>query len=107
MLMLSGKTQSGVSYAISTAQAIELVALWLVKAGREDDAMKPEQPYRWRHAGYVSDFDSFMQGYLERRPAVEKDQQHGWYLLWDKHVDQGEIAAAQRDNVPIKSYSYR
>jgi hypothetical protein len=107
MEMLSGKTQSAVSYVISPAQATELVAFRPVIAVREDKTMKPEKPYRWRHAGYVSDFDSFMLGYLERRPAVEKDQQHGWYLLWDKHVDQGEIAAAQRDNVPIKSYSYR
>jgi hypothetical protein len=104
--MLPGKTQSAVCYAISPAPTIELVAFRPVVAEREEKAMKPEQPYRWRHAGYVSEFDSFMQTYLQRRPAVEKDQQRGWYLLWDKHVDQGQIAAEQQDNVPVKSYYY-
>jgi hypothetical protein len=77
-----------------------VIALW------EENAMRAQQPYRKGHAGYVSEFEQFMEGYLHNRPAVEKDQQFGWYLLWDKHVNQDAIKKEHEDSVPVKSYYY-
>jgi hypothetical protein len=37
---------------------------------------------------------------------VEKDQQYGWYMLWDKHVDLKAIEKEHQDSVPVKSYYY-
>jgi hypothetical protein len=71
--------------------------------------MRAQQPYRPRHEGYVSEFESFFDGYLHEHPALPRDQEHGWYLLWDKHVDFDELTRDQASTVPLKprSYSYR
>jgi hypothetical protein len=84
----------------------ELAAFRKVIAHREDTVMKAQQPYRPRHSGYVSEFEDFLNTYVHRHPAVEKDQQTGWYLLWDKHVDLGELNKERADTVPFKSYYY-
>lgn len=68
--------------------------------------MRPQAPYRPRHGGYVSEFEQFMGGYLAGHPGVEPDQQKGWYLLWDKHVDLGELKKAEEDHVPLPPYYY-
>ncbi|GAB3428477.1 DUF3460 family protein [Massilia solisilvae] len=68
--------------------------------------MKAQQPYEPRHGGYVSEFEEFLGRYVHQHPAVEKDQQHGWYLLWDKQVDLDELAKEQRDHVPLPPYYY-
>lgn len=68
--------------------------------------MKAQQPYRPRHEGYVSEFEQFLNGYLGKRPGIEKDQQHGWYMLWDKHVDLDALGKEREDTVPVKSYYY-
>jgi len=54
----------------------------------------------------VSDFTEFLHNYMTHRPYIEKDQQYGWYMLWDKHVDQNAIAKERQDTVPVKSYYY-
>ena len=37
---------------------------------------------------------------------VEDDQQKGWYLLWDKQVDLGELDKERADHVPLPPYYY-
>jgi hypothetical protein len=69
--------------------------------------MKARQPYRPRHEGYVSEFEQFLNGYLARRPEVEKDQQRGWYNLWDKQVDLQAVSKEHEDTVRVKSYYYQ
>lgn len=68
--------------------------------------MKTLRPYRPGHTGYVSDFTEFLHNYMTHRPYIEKDQQYGWYMLWDKHVDQKAIENEREDTVPVKPYSY-
>jgi hypothetical protein len=68
--------------------------------------MKPHaEPYRVGHAGYVSEFDQFLHEFLERHPEVERDQKRGWYIWWDHRVDLSELDK-QRNDLPVKSYSY-
>jgi hypothetical protein len=68
--------------------------------------MKPQQPYRTGHEGYISEFEQFLNGYVTEHPKVPREQERGWYQLWDKHVDFDEIARAGKDSVPVKSYYY-
>jgi Protein of unknown function (DUF3460) len=68
--------------------------------------MKPQPSYRQGNSGYVSEFEQFLNGYVSGHPRVAKDQERGWYLLWDKHVNFDEIAKARQDAVPVKSYYY-
>jgi hypothetical protein len=68
--------------------------------------MKFQQTYRPQHGGYVSEFTSFINGYQRQHPNMEKDQQHGWYLLWDKHVDFDELKEEEQANIPLKPGTY-
>jgi hypothetical protein len=68
--------------------------------------MKWQQSYHAGHGGYVSEFENFLNGYVGGHPYVPKDQERGWYMLWDKHVDFDELAKAQKDTVPVRSYYY-
>jgi hypothetical protein len=68
--------------------------------------MKPQQPYHIGHEGYVSEFEEFLNGYVTGHPKVPGEQERGWYLLWDKHVDFDELARSRMDWVPVKSYYY-
>ena len=68
--------------------------------------MKAQRPYRPGHAGYVSEFESFLDGYRMQHPALPSDQQRGWYLLWDKHVDFDELAREQAADVPLRRGHY-
>ncbi len=66
---------------------------------------KPEQ-YRPFAGGYVSEFDQFLDGFLDRHPDVEEDRQRGWYIWWDHRVDLDELDKQRKDSVPVKPYSY-
>lgn len=68
--------------------------------------MRPQAPYRPRHGGYVSEFEQFLGSYLAGHPDCERDQQKGWYLLWDKQVDLKELKKAEEDRVPLPPYYY-
>jgi hypothetical protein len=68
--------------------------------------MKPQQPYRPQHEGYVSEFESFLDGYVHQHPALPSDQQRGWYLLWDKRVNFDELARDHAADVPLKPGTY-
>jgi hypothetical protein len=54
----------------------------------------------------VSEFEEFLNGYVTGHPKVPGEQERGWYLLWDKHVDFDELARSRMDWVPVKSYYY-
>lgn len=62
--------------------------------------------YQLGHAGYVSPFTEFMDGFLEQHPEVQEQQRSGWYLFWDQHVDQDDLKRAGFDTVPLKGYDY-
>jgi len=66
---------------------------------------KVEQ-YRPRSRSYVSDFEQFLEGFLEQHPQVREDQMRGWYLWWDHRVDLDELDKQRADTVPVKSYQY-
>lgn len=68
--------------------------------------MNTYHSYRPRHSGYVSEFTQFIDRYMGQRPELEKDQQRGWYMLWDKHVDLNALEKEHEDTVPLHSYYY-
>jgi hypothetical protein len=69
--------------------------------------MRTHSPrYRPMGAGYVSEFDQFMDDYLARRPAVAEQRQRRWYVWWDHVVDLDELARQRQDSVPVKPYHY-
>lgn len=55
---------------------------------------------------YVSDFEQFLARYKTAHPEVEAQQQQGWYLLWDRHVDPADLQVPRKDRVPVKGYQY-
>jgi len=69
--------------------------------------MKPKaEHYRPFAGGYVSEFDQFLDGYLESHPEVQEDRQRGWYIFWDHRVDLDELDRQRKDSVPVKAYGY-
>lgn len=56
--------------------------------------------------GYVSEFSGFMDHYLVDHPEVVADQKVGRLLYWDKRIDLGEQAKAERDSVPEDGYGF-
>lgn len=65
-----------------------------------------EVKYRVGHAGYVSPFTEFMDGFLAEHPEVVEDQRHGWYLFWDHKANFEDMKEASKDSVPVKGYDY-
>lgn len=65
-----------------------------------------EVKYRVGHAGYVSPFTEFMDGYLAEHPEVVEDQRRGWYLFWDHKANFEDMKEASKDSVPVKGYDY-
>ncbi len=57
-------------------------------------------------AGYVSEFDMFLNSYMAEHPEVLKDQQHGWDIWWDVLVDLDALDKQRSDTVPEKPYHY-
>ena len=73
----------------------------------KDTKREAKQPrYKVGHAGYVSEFGTFIQDYLDEHPDVAKDQLTGWNHFWDHDVDFNELEKAGNDNVPVKAYNY-
>jgi hypothetical protein len=64
------------------------------------------QGYRVGHAGYVSEFEQFMDKFLGEHPEVVEDQRRGWYIFWNRKVDFEELNKASEDSVPTKGYDY-
>ena len=64
------------------------------------------QPYRVGHAGYVSEFEQFMDQFLGQHPEVVRDQRKGWYIFWNRKTDLAELKKAEQSSVPMKGYEY-
>lgn len=62
--------------------------------------------YRAGHGGYVSEFEQFMNTFLERHPEIEKDKIRGWYIWWDHNVDLDQLEQQRKDSVSVKPYQY-
>ena len=69
--------------------------------------MKNKQgKYRPFTGGYGSDYEQFLNGYLEKHPEVQEDRQQGWYIWWDHRLDLAEMDKQRESEVPVKPYRY-
>lgn len=50
------------------------------------------------HGGYVSEFEAFMQGYLDTHPAVLFEQQRNWEDTWTLPLHPQLALRAERQN---------
>lgn len=64
------------------------------------------QEYRVGHAGYVSEFEQFMDQFLGQHPEVVQDQRKGWYIFWNHKADLEELKKTDQNSVPMKGYEY-
>lgn len=55
---------------------------------------------------YESDFTQFLKKLKDERPGIERGQQEGRALLWDKEVDREAQAAYREARVAQKPYVY-
>jgi hypothetical protein len=56
--------------------------------------------------GYVSEFTSFINHFLDEHPEVTADQRRVRSIYWDRPVDLKAQAEAQEDRVPPSGYYY-
>lgn len=55
---------------------------------------------------YVSEFTSFMNGFLAQHPEVTRDQRRGWLIWWDHKIDLAAQEEAERDREPDDGYGF-
>lgn len=55
---------------------------------------------------YVSEFEHFMQSYLDEHPEAVEAQKSGWLIYWDKKVDLHAQEAATADQEPDTIYGF-
>ncbi|WP_025918047.1 DUF3460 family protein [Herminiimonas sp. CN] len=65
-----------------------------------------QQGQRSTRSGYVSEFEQFMDKFLEQHPEVVRSQHKGWYIFWDHKVDFDDLKKAGEDSAPVKGYDY-
>lgn len=63
-------------------------------------------PYRPGHGGYVSEFEQFLNGYIDSHPEVLEDRKRGWLIWWERKPDLREMKLVQADSVPRGTYYY-
>jgi hypothetical protein len=68
--------------------------------------MRPAPPYVRGHGGYVSEFEQFLNRYLDEHPETAENQQRGWYIFWDHNVDLAAIDRLEKDKPPSHPYVY-
>jgi len=56
--------------------------------------------------GYVSEFEAFINHFLEEHPEVVDDQRRGRALYWDHKVDWATREKAEQDQVPDSRYGF-
>lgn len=59
------------------------------------------------NTNYTSDFEGFMNRFLEKHPDVVEDQKRGWYIWWDHRLDLDEQEREKASEVPTKGYPYQ
>ena len=67
---------------------------------------KQNPSYRPFGGGYVSDFEQFMNSYLDQHPEVEADRKHGWLIWWDHRLDLAELDKQRESEVAVRPYRY-
>lgn len=59
------------------------------------------------NGNYVSEFEGFMNRFLDEHPEVQDDQRRGRLIHWDHKVDLAAQEKAARDSVPDDGYGFR
>lgn len=60
-----------------------------------------------KHKNYVSEFEQFLNGYLEQHPDVGRDQLMGWRIWWERPpVSPQEMTREQASQLARASYYY-
>jgi hypothetical protein len=55
---------------------------------------------------YVSEFDQFMEHYLEEHPEVTDEQQHNWQSFWEPQIDPLASRFARESYVADSMYGF-
>jgi hypothetical protein len=55
---------------------------------------------------YVSEFEEFIDRYMEQHPGVREDQRRGWNIWWDHRLDLDAVDRQRKDSVPPNPYYY-
>lgn len=55
---------------------------------------------------YVSEFEQFMDHYLQQHPEVEADKLRAWRLWWEIPVRPGLPGHDEKNAVPRQAYCY-
>ncbi len=55
---------------------------------------------------YTSEFAKFMSKELKKHPEWHEGQLIGRSLLWDRDIDQAELAKTQESSIAKKAYAY-
>jgi len=56
--------------------------------------------------GYISEFTTFINSYLEAHPEVVSDQWQGREIYWDRYVDFAAQEKARKDRVADDAYGF-
>lgn len=67
---------------------------------------RPAPPYVPGHGGYVSEYEQFLNRYLDAHPEVRENQRRGWYIFWDHNFDRTDVDQAEKDKLPTHPYVY-
>jgi hypothetical protein len=62
--------------------------------------------HRIGQAGYVSEYEQFLNGFLTSHPEVKADQKRGWNIWWERQADPNDPKPQRNDAVPAKAYKY-
>lgn len=55
---------------------------------------------------YVSEFTSFIEGFLDQHPEVVEDQRRGWLIWWDHKIDMQAQEEAAMEREPDDGYGF-
>ncbi|MGZ3236015.1 MAG: DUF3460 family protein [Burkholderiaceae bacterium] len=64
------------------------------------------QTHQYAHSEYVSEFEKFINQFLEEHPSVLESQREGWNIFWDHNIEPDDLKRAYQDTVPLKAYPY-
>jgi hypothetical protein len=70
------------------------------------DMFGREQRKRPAKGGYISEFEQYMEAFMDEHPEVVEDQRKGWYIFWDTNVDFDALEKAKKDRVPTPGGYY-
>lgn len=56
---------------------------------------------------YVSEFETFMNRFLQAHPEVVAEQRRGWRSFWEVKIDRKTAHVSKEDIVPDDQYGFR